>query len=156
MSLRGLRKGRKRTHVALADALSVGRGTLCWLERRSNITLLTLDRHIKAIGGEVLAVAEFPDRPPAQSTFDEMSTDSGVERWTLRAGARTLCLRRVRIRYRGGERAIRFRAQLRWKPQIPRPGQPDMQSKSSELCRMQSWLSRCRAQNGALLAGLMH
>ena len=103
MSLRGLRKGRKRTHVALADALSVGRDTLCWLERRSNITLLTLDRHIKAIGGEVLAVAEFPDRPPAQPTFDEMSTDSGVERWTLRAGARTLCLRRVRLRYRGGE-----------------------------------------------------
>ncbi|WP_405239282.1 hypothetical protein [Lentisalinibacter orientalis] len=43
------------------------------LENRCNIMVSTLDRYIKAIGGEVSIVAEFPDRPPVKLKCEEIS-----------------------------------------------------------------------------------
>ena len=86
LSLRALRKGLERTQVDVAEALGVGQDTVSRMESRCNIMVSTLDRYIKAIGGEVSIVAEFPDRPPVKLTFDEMSQDLEVERKKLATG----------------------------------------------------------------------
>ena len=80
MSLRALRTGLKRTQKELADALGVGQDTVSRLENRCNIMVSTLERYIKAIGGEVSIVAEFPDRPPVKLSFSEMSKDMETNR----------------------------------------------------------------------------
>lgn len=83
LSLRALRKGLKRTQMDVAETLGIGQDTVSRMESRCNIMVSTLDRYIKAIGGEVSIVAEFPDRPPVKLTFDEMSQDLEVERKKL-------------------------------------------------------------------------
>jgi transcriptional regulator with XRE-family HTH domain len=83
LSLRALRKGLNRTQVEVAEALGIGQDTVSRMESRCNIMVSTLDRYIKAIGGEVSIVAEFPDRPPVKLTFDEMSRDLESEREKL-------------------------------------------------------------------------
>jgi DNA-binding transcriptional regulator YiaG len=80
LSLRALRKGLKRTQVEVAEALGTGQDTVSRMESRCNMMVSTLDRYIKAIGGEVSIVAEFPDRPPVKLTFDDISKDLETER----------------------------------------------------------------------------
>ena len=80
LSLRALRMGLKRTQVEVAEALGIGQDTVSRLESRCNIMVSTLDRYIKAIGGKVSIVAEFPDRPPVKLTFDEMAKDLKTEK----------------------------------------------------------------------------
>ena len=80
LSLRALRKGLKRTQAEVAEVLGIGQDTVSRLESRCNIMVSTLDRYIKAIGGEVSIVAEFPDRPPVKLTFDEISKDLEAEK----------------------------------------------------------------------------
>ncbi|MEO1019141.1 MAG: helix-turn-helix transcriptional regulator [Pseudomonadota bacterium] len=87
LSLRALRKGLKRTQEEVAETLGIGQDTVSRLESRCNIMVSTLDRYIKAIGGEVSIVAEFPNRPPVKLTFDEMSKDLEVERKKLASDA---------------------------------------------------------------------
>lgn len=79
LSLRALRKGLKRTQVEVAEALGIGQDTVSRLESRCNIMVSTLDRYIKAIGGKVSIVAEFPDRPPVKLSFDELAKDLETE-----------------------------------------------------------------------------
>ncbi len=79
LSLRALRKGLKRTQVEVAETLGIGQDTVSRLESRCNIMVSTLDRYIKAIGGEVSIVAEFPDRPPVKLTFDDVSRDLKIK-----------------------------------------------------------------------------
>ncbi|MCH7829640.1 MAG: helix-turn-helix transcriptional regulator [Proteobacteria bacterium] len=86
LSLRALRKGLKRTQVEVAEALGIGQDTVSRLENRCNIMVSTLNRYIKAIGGEVSIVAEFPDRPPVKLTFDKLSNDLKVDRKKLATG----------------------------------------------------------------------
>lgn len=79
LSLRALRKGLKRTQVDIAEALGVGQDTVSRLESRGNIMVSTLQRYIKAIGGELSIVAEFPGRSPVKLTFDDLSKDLDTE-----------------------------------------------------------------------------
>jgi hypothetical protein len=79
MSLRALRKDLKRTQVEVAKALSIGQDTVSRLEGRCNIMVSTLDRYIKAIGGEMFIVAEFPDRSAVKLTFDEVGRGLDIE-----------------------------------------------------------------------------
>jgi hypothetical protein len=79
MSLRALRKGLNRTQVEVAKTLSIGQDTVSRLEGRCNIMVSTLDRYIKAIGGEMFIVAEFPDRPSVKLTFDEVGRGPDIE-----------------------------------------------------------------------------
>ena len=79
MSLRALRKDLNRTQVEVAKTLSIGQDTVSRLEGRCNIMVSTLDRYIKAIGGEMFIVAEFPDRPSVKLTFDEVGRDLDIE-----------------------------------------------------------------------------
>ncbi|HKV03938.1 MAG TPA: helix-turn-helix transcriptional regulator [Candidatus Acidoferrales bacterium] len=64
MSLRDLRKARKLTQARVAKALGITQDSVSRLEKRSDILLSTLRKTVKAMGGEVRIVAEFPDRAP--------------------------------------------------------------------------------------------
>ena len=64
MSLRELRKARKLTQTRVAKALGITQDGVSRLEKRSDLLLSTLRRTIKAMGGDVRIVAQFPDRAP--------------------------------------------------------------------------------------------
>jgi DNA-binding XRE family transcriptional regulator len=64
MTLRELRHARKLTQVRMAKALGITQDSVSRLEKRSDLLLSTLRKTIKAMGGNLSLVAEFPDRPP--------------------------------------------------------------------------------------------
>lgn len=64
MTLRELRKARKLTQVRMAKALGITQDSVSRLEKRSDLLLSTLQKTVKAMGGNLSLVAEFPDRPP--------------------------------------------------------------------------------------------
>jgi transcriptional regulator with XRE-family HTH domain len=64
MTLRELRKARKLTQVRMAKALGVTQDSVSRLEKRSDLLLSTLRKTVKAMGGSLSLVAEFPDRAP--------------------------------------------------------------------------------------------
>jgi transcriptional regulator with XRE-family HTH domain len=64
MSLRELRKARKLTQSRVAKALGITQDSVSRLEKRSDLLLSTLRKTIKAMGGDVRIVAQFPDRAP--------------------------------------------------------------------------------------------
>src|SRR5271168_870910 len=73
MSLRDLRKARKLTQARVAKVLGITQDSVSRLERRSDLLLSTLRKTVKAMGGEVRIVAEFPDRAPV--VLSEISED---------------------------------------------------------------------------------
>ncbi len=64
MTLRDLRKARKLTQVRLAKQLKITQDSVSRLEQRSDLLLSTLRKTVKAMGGNLSLVAEFPDRAP--------------------------------------------------------------------------------------------
>src|SRR5712692_7569756 len=64
MSLRDLRKARRLTQARVARVLGVTQDCVSRLEKRSDLLLSTLRKTVKAMGGDVRIVAEFPDRAP--------------------------------------------------------------------------------------------
>jgi DNA-binding XRE family transcriptional regulator len=64
MTLRELRKARKLTQVRIAKALGITQDSVSRLEQRSDLLLSTLRKTVKAMGGKLSLVAEFPDRAP--------------------------------------------------------------------------------------------
>ena len=64
MSLRDLRKARKLTQARIAKKLGITQDSVSRLEKRSDLLLSTLRKTVKAMGGDVRIVAEFPDRQP--------------------------------------------------------------------------------------------
>jgi len=64
MTLRELRKARKLTQVRMAKTLGITQDSVSRLEKRSDLLLSTLRKTVKAMGGSLSLVAEFPDRPP--------------------------------------------------------------------------------------------
>src|SRR5205807_1425380 len=73
MSLRDLRKARKLTQARIAKKLGITQDSVSRLEKRSDLLLSTLRKTVKAMGGDVRIVAEFPDRAPVVLT--ELSED---------------------------------------------------------------------------------
>lgn len=73
MSLRDLRKARKLTQARVAKALGITQDSVSRLEKRSDVLLSTLRKTVKAMGGDVRIVAEFPDRAPV--VLSELSED---------------------------------------------------------------------------------
>lgn len=74
MSLRDLRKARKLTQARIAKKLGITQDSVSRLEKRSDLLLSTLRKTVKAMGGDVRIVAEFPDRAPVVLT--ELSEDA--------------------------------------------------------------------------------
>jgi DNA-binding XRE family transcriptional regulator len=68
MSLRDLRKARKLTQARIAKKLGITQDSVSRLEKRSDLLLSTLRKTVKAMGGDVRIVAEFPDRAPVVLT----------------------------------------------------------------------------------------
>ena len=64
LTLRDLRKARKLTQVRLAEQLRITQDSVSRLEKRSDLLLSTLRKTVKAMGGNLSLVAEFPDRAP--------------------------------------------------------------------------------------------
>jgi transcriptional regulator with XRE-family HTH domain len=73
MSLRDLRKARKLTQARVAKTLGITQDGVSRLEKRSDLLLSTLRNTVKAMGGSVRIVAEFPDRAPV--LLSEMSSE---------------------------------------------------------------------------------
>jgi DNA-binding transcriptional regulator YiaG len=64
MSLCDLRKALKLTQVRVAKRLGITQDSVSRLEKRSDLLLSTQRKTVKAMGGDVRIVAEFPDRAP--------------------------------------------------------------------------------------------
>lgn len=64
MTLRELRRARKLTQVKMAKKLGVSQDSISRLEKRSDLLLSTLRKTVRAMGGNLSLVAEFPDRAP--------------------------------------------------------------------------------------------
>jgi len=64
MTLRELRHARKLTQVRIAKTLGITQDSVSRLEKRSDLLLSTLRKTVKAMGGKLSLVAEFPDRAP--------------------------------------------------------------------------------------------
>jgi transcriptional regulator with XRE-family HTH domain len=64
MSLRELREAIGKTQTAVAKKLHVGQHAVSKIERRSDVFISTLRHYLRAIGGDLVLIARFPDRPP--------------------------------------------------------------------------------------------
>jgi len=64
MTLREMRKERKISQVAMAEALGVGQMQISRLERRKDPRLSTMRRTVAAMGGRLTLIATFPDQEP--------------------------------------------------------------------------------------------
>ena len=63
-TLRDLRIALSLTQERMAETLGVGQESISRLEKRSDLLISTLGSYVKAMGGELRLVAEFPDRQP--------------------------------------------------------------------------------------------
>ncbi len=73
LSLRDLRLARKLTQEKLAEMLHIRQEGVSRLEKRADLHLSTLRDIVRAMGGELRLVVEFPDRPPViLSGFEDL------------------------------------------------------------------------------------
>ena len=73
MTLRDLRKALELTQDNLSEKLHMKQEAISRLERRSDLLLSTLNSYIRAMGGELNIIAEFPNRPPVKvSGFEDI------------------------------------------------------------------------------------
>jgi transcriptional regulator with XRE-family HTH domain len=63
MTLQDMRKARKLTQESMAELLGIRQDSVSRLEKRAHLLLSTLRSYVKAMGGDLKIVAEFPDRP---------------------------------------------------------------------------------------------
>jgi transcriptional regulator with XRE-family HTH domain len=66
MSLQELRKALDLTQTDMAERLGVGQDTISRYEQRTDMLLSTLQGYLKAVGGRLTIIAEFPDRSPVK------------------------------------------------------------------------------------------
>ncbi len=66
MSLQQLRKAMKKTQVAIARKLNLQQDGVSKIERRTDLLISTLSGYVDALGGELVLIARFPDRPPVR------------------------------------------------------------------------------------------
>jgi DNA-binding XRE family transcriptional regulator len=64
MTLRELRRARKLTQVRMAKTLGISQDQVSRLEQRTDLHLSTLQGAVRALGGQLSLIAEFPDREP--------------------------------------------------------------------------------------------
>ena len=64
LTLRELRKARELTQVQLARTLGVQQATVAKYERQSDLLLSTLRSYVRAMGGNLKLMVEFPGKEP--------------------------------------------------------------------------------------------
>lgn len=78
MSLRELRRAQRLTQKRMAEKLGIGQEGISRIEQRTDLLLSTLRSYVKAMGGRLSIVAEFPDRQPVVlAGLATMETESG-------------------------------------------------------------------------------
>src|SRR5260370_15621839 len=82
MSLRELGKARKLTQARVAKPIGITQDSVSRLEKRSDLLLSTLRKTVKAMGGDVRIIAEFPDRAPV--VLSELSEDDSPRKSSRR------------------------------------------------------------------------
>jgi hypothetical protein len=93
-SLHDLRKAMNKTQVAMAAKLRLGQDSISRLEHRTDMLLSTLGDYVKALGGELHLVVEFPNRPPVR--LPRLGSIADRKTATLRKrGARKAAPKRV-------------------------------------------------------------
>lgn len=85
MSLRDLRKARKLTQACIAKTLGTTQDSVSRLEQRSDLLLSTLRKTVKAMGGKVRIIAEFPNRAPIVFTEHNVPRKTSRKRAIRRA-----------------------------------------------------------------------
>jgi DNA-binding XRE family transcriptional regulator len=86
MTLRELRHARKLTQVRMAKTLGITQDSVSRLEKRSDLLLSTLRKTVRAMGGNLSLVAEFPDRGPV--VLSGIAEDEPAPKPTSRKPAR--------------------------------------------------------------------
>jgi len=66
MTRQQLRVALKRTQVEVARALGINQDSVSRLEQRADILLSTLRKYVKALGGDLSLIAEFPNHAPVR------------------------------------------------------------------------------------------
>lgn len=88
MTLQQLRRARQRTQVQLAKELGMTQDSVSRLEKRSDVLLSTLRKTVKAMGGELSLVVEFPDQKPVRlSGFTQDDSPSNAHSQKRRKSA---------------------------------------------------------------------
>jgi hypothetical protein len=64
MTLRQLRQACRLTQQKVARSLRIGQEGVSKIERRSDLLISTLREYVRAMGGQLSLVVEFPDREP--------------------------------------------------------------------------------------------
>ena len=64
MTLAELRKGRRISQAAVAEALGIGQMQISRLEQRKDPRLSTMQRTVAALGGKLTMLVTFPDQDP--------------------------------------------------------------------------------------------
>jgi hypothetical protein len=64
MTLAEVRKGRKVSQMAIAEALGIGQMQISRLEQRKDPRLSTVQRTVAAMGGRLTMIVTFPDQEP--------------------------------------------------------------------------------------------
>ena len=63
VTLRDIRAAVKRTQVEVAAAMGTSQDRVSKLEHGDDALVSTLRKHVRALGGELRLMVEFPDRP---------------------------------------------------------------------------------------------
>ena len=80
-SLMDLRKAKKLTQAELARKLDISQESVSRLEKRSDMLISTLTKHVEKLGGELVLVARFPGAAPVRVRLgDEDAKPSGRPR----------------------------------------------------------------------------
>jgi hypothetical protein len=105
MTLRDLRQAHARTQVSIANTLHISQDGVSRLEQRSDVLISTLRGYVRALGGKLSLVAEFPESDPVViSGFREIAGHPKPSRATKKRRRRVLTpiLDRKRTRKRAG------------------------------------------------------
>lgn len=85
LTLQELRKAKKLTQVQLAETLGVQQATVAKYERQSDLLLSTLTSYVRAMGGELKLMVEFPGKAPVAleglGEMDEPRRGRGINRF---------------------------------------------------------------------------
>jgi DNA-binding XRE family transcriptional regulator len=76
MPLNELRQARGLSQKMLAEVLHVQQPSIAKIEKRTDMYLSTLRRHIEAMGGQLEVVARFPDGSVLISNFSDLGSSA--------------------------------------------------------------------------------
>ena len=92
LTLQELRKAKALTQVQLAESLGIQQATVAKYERQSDLLLSTLRSYVRAMGGNLKLLVEFPGKAPVAleglGDTDEPRRRRGTVRGERRAAAR--------------------------------------------------------------------